>query len=842
MNRQSKQRRGFLAVVGLLALLGAGGPMISSFQWFNQPFPGFLLYDNQVVAPNFLPHWTGQKQRLEFFDRVMAIQGRPVTDAGSVYEEVRRHPPGHSFQYDVERDGVISHVLIPSMRFSFNDWFLSFGVYLITGLGFLAIGCTPFYLRSSAAAAAPLFLMVSAIFLWFVTTFDFMTTHFFPKEIKIFAITLTSATGIHLGLRLTQRAREGKKHLLPLVFVYGLSLVLGLVCSLTFYDFPGLWRWALRASYAYSCLAAIIFLALLGSALRRSISTLETLRLRVIFAGAVLGFFLPTLGAVLTSSFHREISFNFLLIPTLFFPLSVTYALLKYSLFDIGSVLKVGLSRGLLTGVLLLAYISLVSVLSISTGLYEQDFSVPLLFSILVVLIFNPLLRWTERVVDRYVYPKEYDSNELQKEVGLLLRSLSRPRSVAENFLKAVAKAIGIEHSRLFFLAEEDDPFEVSLDGKDIGRKEIASELARCWTRHHATDRRVLAKEEIERDSKPQGQRNELLTLFGELKAELVIPISFEETVRGFISLGKKCSGRDFSAEDVRVLCSLTDHLALALENGVLYDDSEKAKEKYQLLYDQSELLNKRLVETDRLKKHFVANISHELRTPLSAILGYTEVLSDQAFAGNKQEVLDRIAAHGQDLSQLMDSLLDFSRIEAGAMTSTRQPVNIKETFGQLEIMARRLIRERPIRFGVHIGSTVDVIETDPKKLHQILLQLLTNALKFTEKGEISLEIRLLDKSPVLSVEILVSDTGIGIDERNQEAIFEDFRQLDGSSTRRFGGTGVGLSLCRKLAESLGGKIKVKSKVGEGSVFSLTLPLRRPELATISDLRIVGVQ
>jgi signal transduction histidine kinase len=203
---------------------------------------------------------------------------------------------------------------------------------------------------------------------------------------------------------------------------------------------------------------------------------------------------------------------------------------------------------------------------------------------------------------------------------------------------------------------------------------------------------------------------------------------------------------------------------------------------------------------------------------------------------------LDRIAAHGQDLSQLMDSLLDFSRIEAGARTSTRQPVNLKETFKQLEIMARRLIRERPIRFGVHIGSTVDVIETDPKKLHQILLQLLTNALKFTEKGQISLEIRLLDKFPDPSVEISVSDTGIGIDERNQEAIFEDFRQLDGSSTRRFGGTGVGLSLCRKLAESLGGKIEVKSKVGQGSVFTLTLPLRRPHVETIPDLRMESVQ
>jgi signal transduction histidine kinase len=139
--------------------------------------------------------------------------------------------------------------------------------------------------------------------------------------------------------------------------------------------------------------------------------------------------------------------------------------------------------------------------------------------------------------------------------------------------------------------------------------------------------------------------------------------------------------------------------------------------------------------------------------------------------------------------------------------------------------MTRRLIRGRPIEFRINVADAIGIIKSDPRKLQQILIQLVTNALKFTEKGEVGVEIGTVVDQAGAFLEISVCDTGIGIDKKDQEIIFEGFRQLDGSSRRRFGGTGVGLSLCRKLAEALGGKITVKSEIGLGSVFSLFLPL-----------------
>jgi len=150
-----------------------------------------------------------------------------------------------------------------------------------------------------------------------------------------------------------------------------------------------------------------------------------------------------------------------------------------------------------------------------------------------------------------------------------------------------------------------------------------------------------------------------------------------------------------------------------------------------------------------------------------------------------------------------------------------------------METVAHRLIRERPIRFRHALEPTLKGLETDAKKLQQILIQLVTNAVKFTDNGEIAIEARpVLDKGEA-AIEIAVSDTGIGIREQDREVIFEEFRQLDGSSTRRYGGTGVGLSLCRKLAESLGGRIELASEVGCGSTFSVVLPRRPPETLVV---------
>lgn len=828
MKRQNQNwsRRALVGAVGLFALLVTALALYSSFQWINRPFPGFFLYGNLTVGPDYLPEWSGRKAGLRFLDRIVAVEGEIIPHPRALYDLVRTYPPERELEYWVSRGGKRVSVRIPSMRFSFPDWLLGFGFYLLVGVGFLAIGIAPFYLGSVSPAVLPLFFMVSTIFFWFSTTFDFVTMQFLPKEVRIFAFTLTPSAGIHLGLLLTQGRDRRKGHLLCLFLIYGMSILLGLFYSLAFYGQAEIWHWALRLSYGYSCLASLIFLGLVYAQLRRPLSELERSRLRVVLVGALLGFFLPTFGTVVTSLLLWEIPYNLLLVPAVFFPLSVAYALLKYSLFDLGNALKVGLTRGALTGVLLLIYVLVVSLLSLSVGIYQKDPLVPLFFSILVVLVFNPLLRWIEGLVDHYLYRREYDPNQLQGEVSFLLRSLSRPQVLGEKYLRLVTDRVGIRTAFLFFRTQEQEKFlEIGLNGHTNGFKEIPHQLSSLWVHTLGRGKKGISRDEVKTDPLYEERRAELLGILAELKSELLISLIFEENILGFVCLGEKRSGRGYSADDLRLLCYLADQLALALENGILFEESEKAKESYQLLYDKSQGLNKKLIEIDQLKKQFVANISHELRTPISTILGYTEVLLDPSFTGNTRAILDRVVTNGQDLSQLMDSLLDFSRVEAGALGTGLQKVDMREIFEPLEMMARRLIKERPIRFRGYVDASLGVVETDPKKLYQILTHLLTNALKFTERGEIAIEAAPFYEEGAESLTIAVSDTGIGISREDQEIIFEEFRQLDGSSTRRYGGTGVGLSLCTKLARSLGGRIEVESEPGQGSTFTLILPL-----------------
>ncbi len=829
MKLQRWHTRALFLTAGLLAAILVAGTLFLSFRSMNRPFPGFFLQANLTVGPIFVPEWSGSQAGLRFLDRVVGFQSEPLRDPRQIYEVVRSHPANTPFTYIVDKDGVRRTVSVPSMIFTFRDWVLSYGIYLLVGVGFLAIGFAPYYVGSPSPSAAVLFFMTSAIFVWFTTTFDFMTTQILPVEVRAFAMTLTPSLGIHLALLLTQRNERRNRHRLYVSLIYILSALLGLSYSLTFYGSDQLWHRAVELAYLYGCLAAVTFLGFLWAALRQPVSQLERSRLRIVLVGATIGFFLPTLGTVLVSSFHWDIPYNFLLIPTVFFPLSVAYALVKYNLFEIDVLLKVSLTRVALTGALLLIYVLIASLLSFSLGIYETDPLAPLLFSILVALVFNPMMRSTEALVNRYLDHKEYDPKQLQSEVNMLFRSLARPQVVAEKYLEKITGRIGIDVGLL--LISSLDRSYVLLSGRagKAAIQELPSTFHARWLQHFRRHRKGMTKDEAATDPIHEENRRSLLVIFEELQAELLIPVVFEDELVGLVALGKKQSGRGYNANDFELLCNLTDQLAVALENGLLFEESETAKEKYRTLFDEAQALNRKLLDMDRLKKHFVANVSHELRTPISTILGYAEILQNIGVTKDTHWVLERLVTNGQELSQLMDSLLDFSGMEAGAMTTTLQQVNLESLLASMETVACRLIRERPIRFRRAVEPTLKVLETDAKKLQQILMQLVTNAVKFTENGEIAIEGRPAFDKGEAAIEIAVIDTGIGIRAEDREVIFEEFRQLDGSSTRRYGGTGVGLSLCRKLTESLGGRIEVASAVGCGSTFSVILPQRPPE-------------
>jgi GAF domain-containing protein len=307
-----------------------------------------------------------------------------------------------------------------------------------------------------------------------------------------------------------------------------------------------------------------------------------------------------------------------------------------------------------------------------------------------------------------------------------------------------------------------------------------------------------------------QSSVRDTLIRFG-YRALLSVPLLREDQIIGSLSLTRKEPG-EYAPEVIEVLKTFATQSALAIQNARLFRE----------IADKSAQLE----AASRHKSEFLANMSHELRTPLNAVIGFSEVLIKRMFGelNEKQdEYLKDIYASGQHLLSLINDILDLSKIEAGRMELEVSDFDLPSAIDNALI----LVRERASRRGITLGHSVDerlgAIRGDERKVKQVLLNLLSNALKFTpEGGRIDVSARVDDGV----AEVSVADTGVGIAPEDQEAVFEEFRQV-GAADKKVEGTGLGLALSRKFIELHGGQIWAKSHVGQGSTFTFTLPVRR---------------
>jgi PAS domain S-box-containing protein len=295
------------------------------------------------------------------------------------------------------------------------------------------------------------------------------------------------------------------------------------------------------------------------------------------------------------------------------------------------------------------------------------------------------------------------------------------------------------------------------------------------------------------------------------LRSLLAVPLLLEQRIIGALVVSRQEPG-SFAPEVVNLLQTFASQSVLAIENARLFRELEhKSRE---------------LEAASRHKSEFLANMSHELRTPLNAVIGFSEALLERMFGevNEKQtEYLQDILSSGQHLLSLINDILDLSKIEAGRMELAVAPFHLPQALDNALI----LVKERAARHGIGLALEIDPrlgeLVGDERKVKQALLNLLSNAVKFTpEGGRISLRAVQADGA----VEIAVSDTGIGIAPEDQEAIFEEFRQVGSDEARKQEGTGLGLALTKKIVEMHGGRIWVKSQVGKGSTFTFTLPVR----------------
>jgi signal transduction histidine kinase len=338
----------------------------------------------------------------------------------------------------------------------------------------------------------------------------------------------------------------------------------------------------------------------------------------------------------------------------------------------------------------------------------------------------------------------------------------------------------------------------------------LAAQVIRSRRLLHVPDTLTMPEQavyESESSSLPQGlRRGERLN-----RSYLGVPLTARGQVIGALSIESR-QPRAYGEEDVELLATIATQASIAIENARAYE---------RLMETADELR-----ELDRLKMQFLANMSHELRTPLNSIIGFARVILkgiDGPLTELQATDLTSIYNSGQHLLGLINSILDMSKIEAGKMDLVFEEVDLTAVIQGAMSVANALVKDRPIQLLSDVPEDLPSVWADEQRVRQVLLNLLSNAAKFTEEGQIALRTEV---GPDL-VTISVSDTGIGIDPKAQKRIFVAFQQVDGSTTRRAEGTGLGLAISRNFVELHGGKIWVESQVGKGSNFYFTLPIYR---------------
>jgi len=835
---KNKLWKGLLVFLIVVSFFMAIGTLVISFKWINKSFPGFLLYNNQMISQTTLPNWYDKDNpQFNFLDKVIAVDGYKVDSSLEVSEIISNKQPGQSVQILLLRNNEFIHSEVTVKKFTLSDYMQTFGIQLFVGLVILLTGLFVFRLKPDLLSSHIILLLCISLGNWFIIDVNYLTSYSFIYDLNYSYMFQVFVPAFFVLLAFV--FPEPKKYFvkrywiafIPILFSLALFLV-----QLFYRNDQIIWPMLDTIVWISTAVGALFLTFSLSWDYFKAKNLLFKKRAQVGLLGTLIGFFAPAALGVLIITYGYE-NISLLTIPVLFFPISLAYAIVKHKLFDIHVIIQKALVYGLSSGAVAAIFILpifLFNLMFSTENLWKNP--VYLLFlSIALVFVVNPLQNIVQRFIDTIFFRKKIDYAKTFTQFGDKLSSLLSMEEISSELMYTINKSLFVEKAFLFIKNKETGNYLLNStipQGEDMAQESSQKiEGKNILVEFLYGDQKEIFVEDVITEKKYAERRIGLLKTFADYSSSLIVPLFFKSDLLGILFLGNKKSGQMFTTEEIIFAKTIANQGAISLENSFSFELVQDYADEVEEKNKQLKNVQAQLIQAEKMSAigHLASGIAHEIRNPLNIIEGARYYLSSLFSNGSEdgvaQEYLEYIQNEVIRTNRLIDSLLDFSKFKE----SNIENININNVIENVLILSRKQLSDSNIKIKKNLDEKLPILKGDSNQLWQVVINLLMNSVQAINSipnmdvdGEIVVESGIYSKSDNDQQDHLylkVMDNGCGIREKDLSSIFDPFY------TNKPEGTGLGLSVSYKIVESHSGSMLVTSEVGIGTSFMVELPV-----------------
>jgi sigma-B regulation protein RsbU (phosphoserine phosphatase) len=558
---------------------------VSAFSWINKTFSGFYIYNYGRVGSMGSTDWTGAEAGLKFMERITAVDGQPVSGGREIVAYAGEKANGTPIEYTIESAAGVRTVAVPTAKFRLRDFFIVFLVPFVGGTIIFCLGCIVYMLKPDVYSSWVFFFFCLFLGIYIITSIEMQSTYLFA-QLNYFCIPLVPATLFHLCLIFPDRKRILDRYpvLEYIVYLPAFTLLAGYMTYLFSFSFGKQPAWILDIGivtgvnriFYLICLVGLI--GLLIHSLYRATSIAARQRAKMIIFGVTFAF-LPSVTVMLAVSLLKvTFPWNFLVFFVVFFPASIAYSIVKHNLFDADTIIRRTVGYAVVTVVVVGAYLGVSITFNVFLGQYQlaQSRVFPILFTLGVLLVFNPLRDRIQAIVDRVFFRKEYNYGEVIDKIGGAITSLMDLGQILKSLTGAFTDDMFINTTSVMLLSPDGATYQVYLasgeNQQDIEKLVINRDEPIVGIIEK--EKKELTKYDVLEDPKFRAVSESCAANFDALHASLMVPLVFQEKVIGLLNLGEKKSGKFYNREDIDLLHTVSNQGAVAIENARLFQEN----------------------------------------------------------------------------------------------------------------------------------------------------------------------------------------------------------------------------------------------------------------------------